>query len=110
MTAGALLAFTACSNDSDGIPLEPEAQLSDVSVRIEIPGAAGQAGTRGIVEDPITKDEDKKAKADKAIAYLMDGTTKVAESEVLTLDKGVAKHTFVGVFVSGKEKVRVIAY
>ena len=116
MTAGALLAFTACSNDSDGIPQEPEAQLSDLTIRVETYKAPA---TRGVVEDPLKNNqgengEEIKAVADKAIAYIMDGNRVAHTSKVFDIKteegKEVGNYTFKDILVSGNEKVKVVAY
>ena len=75
MTAGALLAFTACSNDSDGITpaTDVEAQVSDIELIVSVPGTAA---TRGVLEDGV---EVKTASVKGVVAYLMDGTTQVGD-------------------------------
>lgn len=82
MTAGALLAFTACSNDSDGITpaTDVEAQVSDIELIVSVPGTAA---TRGVLEDGV---EVKTASVKGVIAYLMDGETKVGDVFVDKID------------------------
>ena len=82
MTAGALLGFTACSNDSDGITpaTDVEAQVSDIELIVSVPGTAA---TRGVLEDGV---EVKTASVKGVIAYLMDGETKVGDVFVDKID------------------------